>query len=116
MPDVLIAVVALGTRGDVQPVAMVAWQLARALRSVTESAAAPGSAVPSCRVYVSFITHAAHREWLRQLQLEFVEGSTGRHLQLQFVSSLPAAVWDSHHPPSSVVSYLTNNHGVITLL
>lgn len=42
---------ALGSRGDVQPLALLAWQLARS----------------SNEIHVSFITHACHAAWLATL-------------------------------------------------
>lgn len=94
MPEeILIAACALGTRGDVQPVALLCWQLAHQLQH-------------TCSTTV--ITHAAHEPWLRQvLQLGDEASSTAatqqhqhqHQLHLLFVSSLPAAVW--HGPQAT---------------
>lgn len=84
-----IAACALGTRGDVQPVALVAWHLAQQINSTFP----PAFKHDSCRVHVTLITHAAHKFWIDQLHLPFVDAATGRQLQVQYVSMLPAAVW-----------------------
>jgi hypothetical protein len=84
-----IAACALGTRGDVQPVALVAWHLAQQLNSTLP----PAFKHDSCNVQVTFITHAAHKPWLDQLHLPFVDAAAGRQLQMLYVSTLPAAVW-----------------------
>ena len=94
---------ALGTRGDVQPVALLAWQLAQTLNLNSSTNPKPPGLSPggpgddyktavAC-VTVTLITHAAHAAWLQQLQVAFVDAAAGRHLQLLYVSSLPAAVW-----------------------
>jgi hypothetical protein len=84
-----IAACALGTRGDVQPVALVACHLAQHLNSIHP----PAFKHDSCNVRVTLITHAAHKSWLDQLHLPFVSAAAGRQLQMLYVSTLPAAVW-----------------------
>ena len=42
----------------------------------------------------TLITHAAHQSWLEELA-----AAAGGRLQLRFVASLPAAVWQAEQPP-----------------
>lgn len=95
MSQYIVAAVTLGTRGDVQPVAAVAWQLAQQLSSSRSRPLRPevNSNASSQHVLVTFITHAAHQPWLEQLNLSFHNRATGQQLQLLYISSLPAAVW-----------------------
>jgi hypothetical protein len=97
MSNHIVAAVALGTRGDVQPVAAVAWQLAQQLCSNSSSSCLldPETNIKAenQQVSVTFITHAAHKAWLEQWQFECCDRAAGQQLQLLFISSLPAAVW-----------------------
>jgi hypothetical protein len=68
---------AFGTRGDVQPVALVALELARAL-SADES--------------IAFITHRQHAEWLPEL-------SGVAALAFLFVDAPPAHHWMAQRTP-----------------
>lgn len=102
-PPVSVVAVALGTRGDVQPVALVAWQLAKTLQAhqqqqhqQRQQQTAPGPPhvpIATGKVNVTLITHEAHSHWLQQLQLSFADAAAGRQLQLLLVSTPPAAVW-----------------------
>lgn len=83
---------ALGTRGDVQPLSLLAWQLAHHISiSTDQSPYCPDNR--SRRVQVAFVTHAAHKPWLDQLHLAFVDDTAGRQLQFLFISTLPATAW-----------------------
>jgi hypothetical protein len=93
-----IAAVALGTKGDVQPVALVAYQLAQQLHS-RSSSSSPGS--------VTLITHAAHTSWLEQQQL--AGSAADAQVQLLCTSSLPAGVW--HGESNSKASSLEDSRG-----
>lgn len=87
MSTTLIVALALGTRGDVQPGALVAWQLARHLAQRQPQPSA------SSTVSVTVVTHAAHSGWLEQLQVAFNDEHAKRQLQLLYISSLPAGTW-----------------------
>lgn len=96
MATTRLLLAALGTRGDVQPVALLAWQLARHLYE-HEQHQTPTPR--DQRTNVVFVTHAVHQAWLHQLQLAFTDDSTGRQLQFVYISSLPAAVWHQQQEP-----------------
>ncbi|KAF6248879.1 hypothetical protein COO60DRAFT_1020102 [Scenedesmus sp. NREL 46B-D3] len=80
-----IVVIALGTRGDVQPLALLAWQLQH------------GQGGRDQVQQLSFITHAAHEAWLLELFGQAVTtdstDNTGAYLRLLFIASKPASVW-----------------------
>jgi hypothetical protein len=59
----LVIFLALGTRGDVQPLALLAWWLAHAPARVPGAPSVGARGPPT----VTFITHLAHATWLRAL-------------------------------------------------
>lgn len=91
-----IAAVALGTRGDVQPVALVLAQLSALLQQQQQQQS-------PITTNVALITHAVHEPWLQQL-LQCAAART--RPQLRLVSSLPGRQWQGAASATDEVSAL----------